>query len=157
MELIHVHLNVSDVEGSIRFYTEEVGFKETWGFEGGSTVHRYVADKNGVELQLSETGGRTEFDHGDAWNHLVLRVNDVDEAVADIDHYGIKKNPAISLQPGARTAFVLDPGRIHDRTRRTAIGVMAAHGTPPRGTFGLMFRASTLSGLRVTVTAVPVS
>lgn len=109
MELIHVNINVSDVEESILFYTEEVGFEETWGFEDGSTVHRYVADENGIELQLSETEGRTEFDHGDAWDHLSLRVNDVDEAVADIDHYGIEKEPGDQPAAGARTAFILDP------------------------------------------------
>lgn len=109
MELIHVNLNVSDMDKAIQFYTEELGFTETWGFEEGSTVHRYVADGNGVELQLSETDGRTEFDHGDAWDHLAVQVDDVDEAVEDIDHYGIEEEPGDQPAAGARTAFILGP------------------------------------------------
>lgn len=109
MHLIHVNLNVSDVEESIQFYTEELGFEETWGFEDGATVHRYVADENGVELQLSETEGRTEFDHGDAWDHVAFGVDDVDAAVADIDHYGLEEEPGNQPAAGARTAFIRDP------------------------------------------------
>lgn len=57
-----------------------------------------MADGNGVELQLSETEGQTEFDQGDAWDHLAVRVDDVDRVIDDIDHYGIEEEP--SDQPG---------------------------------------------------------
>ena len=110
MELIHVNLTVSDVERSIDFYTEQLGFEETWGFEADGTVHRYVAADNGVELQLSESAdGPDEVDHDGGFRHLAVKVDDVDAAFEEIDHHGVVKEPGDQPAAGARTAFVLDP------------------------------------------------
>ncbi|MFC6988993.1 VOC family protein [Haloplanus sp. GCM10025708] len=110
MELIHVCLNVADADESIAFY-EQFGFEESWSFEtpDGETVNRYVADENGVELQLSETEGETEFEEGTAWDHLAIGVDDVDAVFEEIDHYGVESKPADQPAAGARTAFVRDP------------------------------------------------
>ena len=110
MDLIHVNLNVADVERSIEFYTEQLGFEETWGFEADGTVHRYVAADNDVELQLSESDDREgEIDHGEGFAHVALGVDDVDDAFERIDHHGVEREPADQPEAGARTAFVLDP------------------------------------------------
>ncbi|MFW6384938.1 MAG: VOC family protein [Halodesulfurarchaeum sp.] len=110
MEFLHVALNVADAEESIAFY-EQFGFEEAWSFEtaDGRTVNRYVADDAGVEIQLSETEGETEFDVVNAWDHLAIGVEDVDETVEEIDHYGIVKEPGPQHPPGAYTAFLKDP------------------------------------------------
>lgn len=110
MNLIHVCLNVADADESIAFY-EQFGFEESWSFEtpDGETENRYVADPDGVELQLSETEGETEFDQGTAWDHLALGVDDVDAVFEDIDHYGVVEEPGDQPAAGARTAFVKDP------------------------------------------------
>lgn len=111
MDVLHVCLNVSDVEESLRFYIEELGFEESWGFTtaDGTTVNRYVADGNGVELQLSETDGETPSHAGDLWDHLAVRVEDVDAAFERIDHYGVREEPGDQPEAGARTAFIEDP------------------------------------------------
>lgn len=111
MELIHINLNVADIERSIEFYTKQLGFEETWGFEtpDGQTVHRYVAADNGVEIQLSETSGEASFEEGNAWDHLALGVDDVDEAFASIDHHGVVEEPSDQPEANARTAFIRDP------------------------------------------------
>ena len=61
MVILHTCLNVTDVEQSVEWYVENLGFEESWGFEteDGETVNRYVADENGMEIQLSETTGET--------------------------------------------------------------------------------------------------
>ncbi|WP_020222821.1 VOC family protein, partial [Halarchaeum acidiphilum] len=64
-DLLHVCLNVADVDASVAWYVEQLGFEETWGFESGETANRYVADQAGIELQLSETEGVTPTDDGD--------------------------------------------------------------------------------------------
>jgi lactoylglutathione lyase len=108
--VLHVCLNVADADESIAFY-EQLGFEETWQFTtpDGETTNRYVADDAGVELQLSETEGETTFEQGTAWDHLAVGVDDVDEAVAAIDHYGLVKEPGPQPAADAYTAFVEDP------------------------------------------------
>jgi lactoylglutathione lyase len=111
MVIIHTCLNVSDVERSVEWYVENLDFEESWGFEtaDGETVNRYVADDNGVELQLSETDGKTPFEEGDLWDHIAMKVEDVDAAFEEIDDHGVRKEPGDQPAAGARTAFVFDP------------------------------------------------
>lgn len=108
--VLHVCLNVADAEESIAFY-EQFGFEESWKFTtaDGETTNYYVADPDGVELQLSETDGETDFEMGSGWDHLALGVDDVDATVEQVDHYGIAKEPGPQPEAGAYTAFVEDP------------------------------------------------
>lgn len=111
MEFIHVNLNVTDLDQSIDFYTQELGFEHTWGFESadGTSVHRYVAADNGIEIQLTKTHGVDEVKPGAGWGHIALKVPDVDDAFARIDNHGVEKEPSDQPAAGARTAFILDP------------------------------------------------
>ncbi|CAI49416.1 glyoxalase domain protein [Natronomonas pharaonis DSM 2160] len=111
MAILHVCLNVADADRAVDWYTENLGFEESWGFEteSGETVNRYVADDNGVELQLSDTEGETPSEDGDRWDHLAVSVDDVDAAVEAIDHHGIQQEPSDQPAAGARTAFIEDP------------------------------------------------
>ena len=111
MDLLHTCLNVTDIERAVTFYTEELGFTESWSFEtpDGETENRYVAAENGVELQLSKTEGRNEIETGTAWDHLAVGVESADRAFEAVDHYGVVQEPADQPAAGARTAFVEDP------------------------------------------------
>ncbi|AUV84160.1 lactoylglutathione lyase (plasmid) [Salinigranum rubrum] len=108
--ILHMCLNVADAAESIAFY-EQFGFSESWQFTTADdeTTNYYVADGSGVELQLSETKNETEFEMGTGWDHLALGVEDVDETVERIDHYGVEKEPGPQPEAGAYTAFVEDP------------------------------------------------
>lgn len=111
MELLHTCLNVSDVDRSVEWYTEQLDFGESWGFEteDGETVNRYVADGNGVELQLSDTEGATPAAAGDLWDHVAVSVEDVDAAFEAIENHGVRSEPTDQPAAGARTAFIEDP------------------------------------------------
>jgi lactoylglutathione lyase len=111
MAILHTCLNVSDADRAVEWYAANLDFEPSWEFEtpDGETVNRYVADENGVELQLSETVGQEPSEDGDRWDHLAVGVDDVDEAFAEIDHHGVVKEPADQPAAGARTAFVRDP------------------------------------------------
>jgi lactoylglutathione lyase len=108
MDLIHVCLNVGDLDESTAFY-EQFGFDESWSFADGGTENRYLAADNGVEIQLSRTEGETEFEAGTAWDHLALGVEDVDATFERIDHYGVVGEPGPNRAAGSYTAFVEDP------------------------------------------------
>lgn len=110
MGILHVCLNVSDVDRSVAWYTENLGFEESWGFEtDDGAVNRYVADENGVELQLSAADDEEPTEGGDLWDHLAVSVADVDAAFAEIDHHGVVDGAADRPAAGVRSAFVRDP------------------------------------------------
>jgi lactoylglutathione lyase len=108
--ILHTCLNVADAAESIAFY-EQFGFEKSWQFtsEDGETTNYYVVDNNGVELQLSETAGETTFEMGTGWDHLALGVDDVDQTIKQVDHYGIVAEPGPQPAAGAYTAFIEDP------------------------------------------------
>jgi lactoylglutathione lyase len=108
VEILHTCLNVADAEASIQFY-EQFGFEESWGFEDGDTRHRYVADDDGVEIQLADTEGDETFEDGTAWDHIAIGVDDVDATFERVDHHGVVKEPGDQPAAGARTAFIEDP------------------------------------------------
>jgi lactoylglutathione lyase len=111
MEFLHTCLNVADVDRALEWYTEQLGFEETWGFEteDGETENRYVAADNGVELQLSETDGVTPTESGDRWDHIAVKVDDVDAAFEEIENHGVRSEPEDQAIVPARTAFIEDP------------------------------------------------
>ncbi|MDR9411250.1 MAG: VOC family protein [Haloquadratum sp.] len=111
MQIIHTNLHVTDLDTTIAFYTEQLGLSESWGFDSpdGTTRHRYVADEAGVEIQLTKVDGEEELTVGTAWDHLALRVDDVDAAFAAIENHGVVKEPGDQPEAGVRTAFILDP------------------------------------------------
>ena len=109
MDALHVCLNVSDADKLAQWYTDNLGFEDSWEFTSGDTRNVYVADDNGFELQLSDTDGEETFEAGTAWDHFAVKVEDVDAAFEEIDHHGVVKEPADQPAAGARTAFLEDP------------------------------------------------
>lgn len=111
MDILHTCMNVSDADELADWYVENLDFERSWEFtsEDGTTRNVYVADGNGVELQLSDTEGEDEFDFGDGWDHFAVKVDDVDAAFEEIDHHGVVQEPSDQPAAGARTAFVEDP------------------------------------------------
>ncbi|WP_340099101.1 VOC family protein [Salinibaculum salinum] len=111
MDVIHVCLNVSDADRIAQWYIDELGYEETWGFTtaDGKTRNVYVADGNGLELQLSDTEGQDDLEPGTAYDHFAVKVDNVDEAFEDIENHGVVKEPGDQPAAGARTAMIKDP------------------------------------------------
>jgi lactoylglutathione lyase len=102
MEFAHVCLAVADLEMSIAFYTEELGF-ERFDTPGED---QFVAADNEMTIQLREVASVPTESRLD---HLACVVEDVDAAVERIDHYGLVQEPTDQPAAGARTAFIEDP------------------------------------------------
>lgn len=117
MQIIHNCLNVADAEASAAWYEDNFGFEVAWSWswetDEGRQVHCYVSDENGMELQLRETEGLTEFERGTAWDHFGVEVDDVDEAFERIDNHGVVMEPQDNPHSGARIAFIKDPDGHH--------------------------------------------
>jgi len=110
MDVIHVCLNTSDADRLAEWYTEQLGLERTWEFStDDGTRNVYVADGDGFELQLSEPPEEVDLDAGSAWDHLAVKVEDVDAEFAAIDHHGVVREPTDVPEADARVAFVEDP------------------------------------------------
>lgn len=108
---IHICLNVADADEAADWYEQNLDFERSWEFTtpDGDTRNLYVADENGVELQLSDTEGEETFDEGTAYDHLAVKVDDVDAAFDRIENHGVVEEPTDQDAAGARTAFIRDP------------------------------------------------
>ncbi|MFB6128059.1 MAG: VOC family protein [Halolamina sp.] len=111
MTVLHTCLNVVDADRAAEWYEANLGLERSWEFTtaDGRTRNVYVADDDGTELQLSDTEGESPSTDGDRYDHFAVGVDDVDAAVADVDHHGVVSAPADQPAAGARTAFVEDP------------------------------------------------
>jgi catechol 2,3-dioxygenase-like lactoylglutathione lyase family enzyme len=131
LRLSHLGLCVADLERSLRFYCDGLGFREVGGLDAAGEPSATLLELPGVEVRarfLERDGARLELLHyprpgatGDArprpmnavgFTHLSFRVDDLDAAMARLEALGGRalahtriENPRF----GARAAFLADP------------------------------------------------
>jgi len=110
----HVSLNVSDVDSAIRFYVDVLGLemrddRPDFSF-GGAWLD--VGDQ-----QIHLIAAPSPEDHG---QHVALRVEDLDTAIAELRVIGVPVSDASAVGQ-ARQAFLHDPSgnlvELHERPR----------------------------------------
>ena len=111
----HVSMRVRDIEASIRFYTEALGFvhKLTWGQGAKRTVLLDTGDGNYFEI----SGGRTDEPNLNGhFLHIALRSTDCDAVIEKVRATGAEvtvepKDVALSSDPPTpvRIAFFKGP------------------------------------------------
>ncbi len=129
--LSHVGLCVSDLERSLRFYRDGLGFRERSSLDVSGAAAETLLELRDLKLRavyLERDGLRLELLHfaspgprGEAQaramnelglTHLSVRVDDLDAALADLAGFGgrVLEGTRIAI-PAARTraAFVTDP------------------------------------------------
>lgn len=103
---------VSDVEKSVEFYTELLGFSlsENWG---GAIA---ILDLDDLRLWLAgpKTSAAKPMPNGDkpepgGWNRFVLTVDDIEATVAKLRSAGASFRNEILAGPGGRQVLVNDP------------------------------------------------
>jgi lactoylglutathione lyase len=113
--LLHAMLNVRDIERSIRFYTEVMGFSVLRRWKNEETRATlaflgYAHDPSGMQLELVERWDRTEpYTVGDGYGHIGILVPDMQAAFAYYRSLGvtIAREPVRNVS--ALLGFIEDP------------------------------------------------
>ena len=107
-----IRYQVKDVNRSIKFYTEQLGFRLVQ--QAGSAFASVSND--GLTILLSGPGssgsrplpdGRQQEPGG--WNRIVLKVNDLDMLVGKMKKAGLHFRNEIEVGPGGKQIQVEDP------------------------------------------------
>ena len=98
----HVSINVADIDQSIAFYTEVLGFtvrtdRPDFGF-GGAWL-----DVGGQQVHLLQAGAPPALGQ-----HFAIQVDDIDAVITEIRARGIEVSDASSVGAN-RQAFLSDP------------------------------------------------
>ena len=93
--IAHVALKVKDLDRSLDFYVNKLGFAEMMrldkpdGSPGVWLVYLRITDDQYLELFPDGQGDRAPGRDATAINHVCLGVDDIDKVIADLDKAGI--------------------------------------------------------------------
>ena len=116
MRLLHTMIRVGDLERSIRFYTEILGMRllrrsENPQYEYTLAFVGYGDESDGTVIELTYNWGKESYEHGDAFGHIAVGVENVYEACEAIRRSGgnITREPGPVKGGTTEIAFVRDP------------------------------------------------
>lgn len=116
MRILHTMLRVGDLERSKKFYSEVLGMsvlreKEYPDGEFTLAFMGYGDEDNHTVIELTYNWSTAEYDHGNAFGHIAIEVDDVYKAVETIRAQGGNiVREAGPMQHGTTViAFVEDP------------------------------------------------
>ena len=109
--LDHTMIRVADLEESLSWYEQNLAYEEKDRFEGEEFTIVYMGPEDmhedGALLELTHNEGETDHEIGDAWGHVAVRVEDVNEAYYELMDNGVEDYRPPEENPGY--AFVKDP------------------------------------------------
>lgn len=116
MRLLHTMLRVGDLQRSINFYTQVLGMTllrqhDNEEYQYSLAFVGYQPEKEGAVIELTYNWGVSEYQHGGAFGHLALEVDNAAKACDDIRQHGGKVTREAGPVKGGSTviAFVEDP------------------------------------------------
>jgi glyoxylase I family protein len=111
-DFAHVRYQVTDIERSIAFYTQQLGF--TLEMQAGSAFAavllgrlRLILGGPGSSGSRPMSDGRQQAPGG--WNRILIYVNDLDEDIRRLKEQGVPFRNAIESGPGGRQIQIEDP------------------------------------------------
>lgn len=113
MKILHTCLNVSDLDRSIRFYTESLGlrFVNRREIKQNNAEIAFLSDESGSAIELTHWRDKKTLVEGDNFDHIAFQVDDVEAAVKQLKNKGV----TIAMEPyslqgsPSKIAFIKDP------------------------------------------------
>ncbi|HET9333669.1 MAG TPA: VOC family protein [Gemmatimonadota bacterium] len=116
-KLLHTMIRVSDLERSVRFYTDVLGLQEQRRkvLEKADATLVFLGDEAGhhaIELTYNHDGRRYEL--GNQFGHFALGVSDLEATREELAARGIEfsRGPYRVSEGGSMIAFIRDPDGI---------------------------------------------
>lgn len=111
--LIHICFRVENLESSVQFYSEALGYRETkrLDFPDDAFTLVYLRDPlSQVEIELTYNYGHGPYDRGTGYGHIAVEVEDLMASYEKHEKMGCIADPITSL-PGGSTSFyfIQDP------------------------------------------------
>ncbi len=117
MRFMHTMIRIRDLDRSIEFYTKQLGMqvlKQNNYPSGEFTLAflGYGTEKDNTVIELTHNWDDREYEHGNAFGHLAIGVDDIKTTVENMRQTGVE----ITREPGpmkfggnVSIAFIKDP------------------------------------------------
>jgi len=116
MKMLHTCLRVLDLDATLKFYCDTLGFvlKRKFELPGADATLAFIAvddSHDSHEIELTYNHGQKEpYTVGDGFAHIALAVEDIDEAYKKWTAEGVTfRKPPHTIGSGSKIAFILDP------------------------------------------------
>lgn len=118
MRYLHTMIRVTDLEKSVHFYTQGLGFKEVKRGDYPDGQFTLVFLQSEAELgaaspmiELTYNWGVTSYEKGNAYGHVAYDVDSMDATVARLEKagYALSWGPGKTPDGHRSMAFVKDP------------------------------------------------
>ena len=114
MRFLHTSITVTDMDRSIRFYTEALGltFERRRRIPENRAEIAFVVDpESGARVELTHWDDKPTFEAGEQLDHLAFEVPDLEAFLSRARSLGVRvaKEPYQLAGGSSRLAFVLDP------------------------------------------------
>ncbi len=116
MRMLHAMIRVNNLEESLAFYRSALGMKvlRQKDFPEGKFTLAFVGygdEKDSTVIELTHNWDRSSYNHGDAFGHIALGVDDIYRTCQELKSKGVK----VVREPGPMKfgqtviAFIEDP------------------------------------------------
>lgn len=116
MRILHSMIRVNDLEESINFYREVLGMnilREKEYPEGKFSLAflGYGKETENTVIELTYNWDKNDYEHGDAFGHIAIEVDDIYKVCEEIKNKGVKviRDPGPMMGSRLLLAFIEDP------------------------------------------------
>lgn len=114
--ILHTMLRISDINRSVKFYTEALGMKVLRTLEQAEDNYTliflgYSDEAKSTVLELTYNHGITDYEIGNAYGHIAIGVSNIQQTVASIKEWGgqFTLEPRPLKGSDETIAFLTDP------------------------------------------------
>ncbi|MGH7986181.1 MAG: lactoylglutathione lyase [Candidatus Binataceae bacterium] len=116
MRLMHTMIRVNDLDETLKFYCEGLGMSllRKKDYPSGEFTLAFVGygdERENTVIELTHNWGKSGYQHGDAFGHLAIGVDDLYKTCDDLRARGVKiaREPGPMKFGGPEIAFIEDP------------------------------------------------